>query len=54
MNFWQTAEEGQASSDAFAASEQGSAVQSLMNEVATCQPPIAQAWNGYMLRVPKN
>ena len=54
VNFWQTAEEGQASSDAFAASEQGSAVQSLMNEVATCQPAIAQAWNGYMLRVPKN
>ena len=43
-----------ASSASFAATEQGAAVQALMNDVATCDPVIAQPWNGYMLRAPTN
>jgi len=54
VNFWQSPEEGMASSASFAATEQGAAVQALMNDVATCDPVIAQPWNGYMLRAPTN
>jgi hypothetical protein len=50
VNIWQNAEEGEASNTQFAASEAGEAVQAAFNEVATCVPEIAQAWDGYFLR----
>ena len=48
INYWQTAQEGEASSTAFAASEEGQAIMTSMGEVATCQDP--QAWDGYLIR----
>jgi hypothetical protein len=48
VNYWQTAEEGQASSAGFAESEQGQATMAAMNAVATCQEP--QPWDGYVIR----
>lgn len=48
INYWQTAQEGEASSAAFAASEEGQAVMVSLGEVATCQDP--QAWDGYIIR----
>lgn len=49
-NLWQTAEEGEASSANFAASEEGQEVLAMFDEVATCNPQPAQAWNGYVIR----
>ena len=48
INYWQTAEEGEASSAAFAASEEGQAMMATFDEVATCQDP--QPWDGYLIR----
>ena len=48
VNYWQTAEEGQASAATFAESERGAATMAAMNAVATCQDP--QPWDGYMIR----
>ena len=48
INYWQTVQEGEASSAAFSASEQGQAVIESMGNVATCQDP--QAWDGYLIR----
>ena len=48
INYWQTVQEGEASSAAFSASEQGQAVIESMGDVATCQDP--QAWDGYLIR----
>ena len=48
INYWQTVQEGEASSAAFSASEQGQAVIGSMGDVATCQDP--QAWDGYLIR----
>jgi hypothetical protein len=48
VNYWQTAEEGEAASAAFAASEAGQAMQASFNDVATCQDP--QPWDGYLIR----
>ena len=50
VNIWQNAEEGEASSADFDASDAGKAVQASFDEVATCEPAIAQAWDGYFLR----
>lgn len=50
VNLWQTAEEGEASAAAFEGSEDGQAVLAMFNEVATCNPQPAQAWDGYLLR----
>ena len=50
MNLWNTAEEGEASSANFAASEEGQAMMAMFNEVATCNPQPAQAWDGYFIR----
>ena len=50
VNIWQNAEEGEASSADFDASDAGKAVQASFDEVATCEPTIAQAWDGYFLR----
>lgn len=48
VNYWQTAQEGEASSSAFAASEEGQAIMASLGEVATCQDP--QGWDGYLIR----
>jgi hypothetical protein len=48
VNYWQTAEEGEAASAEFAASEAGQAMQASFNDVATCQDP--QPWDGYLIR----
>ena len=48
INYWQTVQEGEASSTAFAASEEGQAVMASLGEVATCQDP--QGWDGYLIR----
>ena len=48
LNYWQTAEEGEAASAAFAASEEGQAMRASFDEVATCQDP--QPWDGYVIR----
>jgi len=48
INYWQTIQEGEASSTAFAASEEGQAVMVSLGEVATCQDP--QGWDGYLIR----
>jgi hypothetical protein len=48
INYWQTAEEGEASSAAFAASEEGQAMMATFNEVMTCQDQ--QPWDGYLIR----
>jgi hypothetical protein len=50
VNFWQTAEEGEASASAFAASAEGQAIQSAFDEVSTCQD--VQPWDGWLLRAP--
>ena len=50
VNLWQTAEEGEASAAAFEGSEDGQAVLAMFNEVATCNPQPAAAWNGYLIR----
>jgi hypothetical protein len=50
VNIWQNAEEGEASNAQFAVSEAGQAVQAAFNDVATCVPEVAQAWDGYFLR----
>ena len=48
INYWQTVQEGEASSTAFAASDEGQAVMASLGEVATCQDP--QGWDGYLIR----
>jgi hypothetical protein len=48
INYWQTAEEGEASSAAFAASEEGQSMMASFNEVMTCEDP--QPWDGYLIR----
>ena len=48
INYWQTVQEGEASSTAFAASEEGQAIMASLGEVATCQDP--QGWDGYLIR----
>jgi hypothetical protein len=48
INYWQTVQEGESSSTAFAASEEGQAVMASLGEVATCQDP--QGWDGYLIR----
>lgn len=48
INYWQTLQEGEASSTAFANSEEGQAMMTSFNEVASCQP--AQSWDGYLIR----
>ena len=48
INYWQTVQEGEASSTAFAASEEGQAVMASLADVATCQDP--QGWDGYLIR----
>lgn len=50
VNLWNSAEEGEASSANFAASEEGQAMMAMFNEVATCNPQPAQAWDGYFIR----
>lgn len=50
VNIWQTAEEGEASSAAFASSEVGLAVQAAFAEIASCEPEVAQAWDGWFIR----
>lgn len=50
VNFWQTAEEGEASASTFAASAEGQAIQSAFDDVSTCQD--AQPWDGWLLRSP--
>jgi hypothetical protein len=50
VNLWNSAEEGEASSANFAASEEGQAMMAMFNEVATCNPQTAQAWDGYFIR----
>ena len=48
INYWQTVQEGEASSTAFAASDEGQAIMASLGEVATCQDP--QGWDGYLIR----
>ena len=48
INYWQTVQEGDASSTAFAASDEGQAIMASLGEVATCQDP--QGWDGYLIR----
>ena len=48
INYWQTAQEAEASSTAFASSEEGQAMMVSLGEVASCQD--AQAWDGYLIR----
>ena len=48
INYWQTVQEGEASSATFAASEDGQAVMASLGEVATCQDPQGRA--GYLVR----
>ncbi len=48
INYWQTAEEGMASANAFAESEEGQSIMASLNQVGTCQD--AQAWDGYLIR----
>ena len=48
INYWQTVQEGEASSTAFAASNEGQAIMASLGEVATCQDP--QGWDGYLIR----
>ena len=48
INYWQTAQEAEASSTAFASSEEGQAMMVSLGEVANCQDP--QAWDGYLIR----
>ena len=48
INYWQTVQEGEASSTAFAASEEGQAIMASLGEVATCRDP--QGWDGYLIR----
>tara|TARA_A100001035_G_C27731296_1_gene476872 strand:+ start:68 stop:940 length:873 start_codon:yes stop_codon:yes gene_type:complete len=50
VNFWQTKEEAELSSQTFAQSENGMKVAEMMSEVATCTPTVAQPWNGYLFR----
>ena len=50
VNFWQTAEEGEASAKTFQTSEVGQAIRSAFNEVSSCQD--IQAWDGWLLRAP--
>jgi len=50
VNIWQNAEEGEASNAAFASSDGGKSVQAAFNEVATCVPEVAQAWDGWFIR----
>ncbi len=50
VNFWQTAEEGQASAQTFQDSEEGKAIQTAFDAVSTCQD--TQAWDGWLLREP--
>jgi len=50
VNLWDSAEEGEASSANFAASDEGQAMMAMFNEVATCNPQPAQAWDGYIIR----
>jgi len=50
VNFWQTEEEAKLSSQNFAQSDEGARVASLMAEVATCSPSVAQPWNGSLFR----
>ena len=48
INYWQTVQEGEASSTAFAASDEGQAIMASLGEVATCRDP--QGWDGYLIR----
>jgi len=50
INFWQTAEEGEASAQNFQASAEGQAIRSAFDEVSSCQP--IQPWDGWLLRAP--
>jgi hypothetical protein len=50
VNFWQTAEEGEASAKTFETSEAGKAIRAAFYEVSTCQP--IRAWDGWLLRAP--
>ena len=50
VNLWNSAEEGEASFANFAASDEGKAMAAMFEDVATCAPQPAQAWDGYFIR----